>query len=301
VSALAERIAAQSAVLAERSIAEMYQNPFWQDRFGAGGRELVGKEVQIHLALLIRALVAADPGIMTDHARSLQTQLASRGMCSRHLEDTFERLERALGDLVADSEPARELLRAARAALVYERGTARELQLLSEPLAEKTLDAISSQKPGWFSAASSYVSLASFESVTQAERARWKSDVLELLSFLADALHADRAELFCAYALSAQDFFARRQAPVGRVEETLLGLLDCLPPPARSPKERSLPPAMASAPRAGSLRPGSLRPGSLRPPLSEPPPPPVPLAMSAELAERARVVLGSALERVRAG
>jgi hypothetical protein len=296
VSTLAERIGAQSAHLAERLLGEMYQNPFWQDRFGAAGRELVGKEGELHLSLLSRALVAADTGIMTDYARSLQTQLASRSMCSRHLEENFERLERGLAELVADSEPARELLRAARAALVYDRGPERELQLLSEPLAERTLDAISSQKPGWFSAASSYVSLASFESITQAERARWKSDVLELLSFLADAIHAGDAEPFCAYMLSAQDFFARRQAPTGRVEETLLALIDCLPPDKRPPKERSLPPAMASSPRTGSLR-----PPSLRPPLSEPPPPPVPLAMSAELAERARAVLCSALERVRAG
>jgi hypothetical protein len=187
--------------------------------------------------------------------------------------------------------PARELLSSARQALVYESGPARELQLLANPLAEKTIDAIWSRQPGWFAAASSYTSLASFESITQAERARWNTDILEHLSYLADTLHAERPEVFSAHALWMRDFFVRHHASPVRVEETLLALAECLPP-----AEVPTPARASSAPRP-SLR-ASLRPGSLRPPLSEPPPPPVPLPMSAALAGRARAQLRETLARL---
>jgi hypothetical protein len=291
MSTLSERLQAQATALVAHATAGMYQNPVWQDRFGASGRELADEHGQVHLSYLIQALDASDPGVLTGYARSLQTLLASRGMCSRHIEENFERLERAIAELVAESVPACELLCAARQALVYESGPARELQLLSHPLAEKTIDAVWSRQPGWFAAASSYASLASFESITQAERARWKGDILEHLSYLADALHADRPELFSAHALWMRDFFVRHHAPAARVEETLLALAECLP--AAESASRALGKSLLRpAPRA------SLRPGSLRPPLSEPPPPPVPLPMSAGLAGVARAQLREALVRL---
>jgi hypothetical protein len=300
MSTLTERIQAQAAALAQRSITENDQSPFWQDGFGARGREMVADEMvanqgHFHLDRLVQALLAEDPGVMTDYARELRTQIVSRGMCSRHIDANFERLERALAELVPESGPARELVRAARRALVYERGPARELQLLAEALAERTLDALWTRQTGWFAAASSYASLASFESITQAERARWKSDVLEHLSFLADALHEGRPQLFSDHAIWVRGFFERRHSLAARMEETLLALADCLPPPAApSPAQRG----PSHQPATSSLRPPTLRPPSLRPRLSEPPAPPIPLPMSAELAENARALIKAALEQL---
>ena len=215
MTGLIERLQTQSVPLARRAIAEMYQNPFWQDRFGTRGRELTEQDGALHLSYLLQALAASDPSVLTSYARSLQTQLVSRGMCSRHISEHFERLERAIADLVPESDPAGELLRAARQALTYDEGLGRELQLLSDPLAEKTLDALESRQPSWFSAASSYVSMASFESILQAERARWKGDLLELISYLADALRADRLELFSAHVVYSSWFLHASPGPIG--------------------------------------------------------------------------------------
>jgi hypothetical protein len=293
MSALAERVAAEARALAQRATAEKYQSPFWQERVGAKGRELGDDDGPEHLGYLVRALAASDPGVMTAYARELQADLVRAGLCTLHIAEHLSRLEHALAELVADSEPARRVLQAARAALVYDTGPARELQQCSDALAERVLDALWSRQTGWFAPASSYVSLASLESITHAERARWKSDLLEHLSYLADALHTGRAEAFIEHAIWVRAFFARRHAPVARMEETLRSLADCLPstdPPvlgARSPAQR---PAGTSA---------SSPPGPGRTPLSEPPPPPVPLPLSIELARGARGLIGSALERLR--
>lgn len=297
MSALAERIDARASELGRRAIAEMYQNPFWQERFGARGREMSDKDSQFHLSYLVQALSAGQPDVLTRYARWLQTLLVSRGMCSRHIDENFERLARAIGAEISEPEPAIELLRAARQALIYESGPARELMLCAEPLAERVVDALWSRQPSWFSAASSYPSLATFESIHQAERTRCKSDVLDYIAYLADALHAERPELFVAHAVWMHGFVARRQGPGARVEETLSALADCLPaaPGARLGALRR---SSAAGAASGAEPRASQAPAARRPPLSQPPPPPVPMPASPELAALAQAALASAIERL---
>lgn len=296
MTSLDQQLQAQAVALAQRASAEMFQNPFWQDHFGARGRELAELHGLFDLSHLVQALAASDPSVLTNHARALQTSLVRRGMCTRHISDSFERLERAIAELVPDSAPASALLGAARQALTYDSGPARELQLLSDALGEVALDALESRQPGWFSAASSYASMASFESIVKAERTRWRGELLELLSYLADALRADCPELFSGHVLWARGFFMKRQGPTRRMEETLYALAECLPaaPESPSPLAEDAAAADGLAPRAE--RHASLRPPPPRPSLSEPPAPPVPLPMSAALATRARAVLDHALE-----
>jgi hypothetical protein len=292
MSTLAARIEAKASELGRRAIVEMYQNPFWQERFGVHGRDMFEKDSQCHLSYLIQALSASQPDVFTRYARELQTLLVSRGMCSRHIDDNFERLARAIGDEITEPEPALELLRAARQALIYEGGPARELMLSAEPLAERVVDALWSRQPSWFSAASSYSSLATFESIHQAERARCRTDVLDYIAYLADALHAGRPDLFAAHAAWMHGFVARRHGPGGRVEETLSALSDCLPAaPATAVRQAS------GAGAASGAEPGaSQAPPARRPPLSQPPPPPVPMPVSAELAALAQAALRAAIE-----
>jgi hypothetical protein len=294
MSALAERIEAKASELGRRAIAEMYQNPFWQERFGARGREMSDQDSQFHLSYLIQALTASQPEVLTRYARWLQTLLVSRGMCSRHIDENFERLARAIGEQISEPEPAIELLRAARQALIYERGPERELMLSAEPLAERVVDALWSRQPSWFSAASSYPSLATFESIHQAERARCKSDVLDYIAYLADALHAARPELFEAHAAWMHGFAARRHGTGARVEETLRALSDCLP---AAPGAAARRPSVAAAASGAEPR-ASQAPAARRPPLSQPPPPPVPMPASSELAGLAQAALGAAIERL---
>lgn len=285
-STLAERIEAKAPELGRRAIAQMYQNPFWQERFGAHGREMSEKDSQCHLACLSQALSAGQPDVLTRYARSLQPLLVSRGMCSRHIDENFARLARAIRDEITEPEPALELLRAARQALIYEAGPARELMLSAETLAERVVDALWSRQPAWFSAASSYPSLATFESIHQAERARCRTDVLDYIAYLADALHAGRPDLFAAHAAWMRGFLARRHGPGGRVQETLSALSDCLPAA----------PATAAGAASGAEPGASQAPPARRPPLSQPPPPPVPMPASPELAALAQATLGAALE-----
>jgi hypothetical protein len=242
MSTLIERIEARATELARRSIAEMYDNPFWQERFGAHGREMAERDGQHHVSYLVQALAARDASVLTGYARWLQTLLVSRGMSSRHIAENFERLARAIRKDVAEPEPALELLAAATRALVYDAGPARELQELAAPLARAVVDELERSHTSWFAAASSYPSLASLESVEQAERARFTEEVLDFIAYLADALHAARPELFVRHALWTSDYQVRRRAPLTRVQQTLLTLRDCLAAP---PQGLSVAPALA--------------------------------------------------------
>jgi len=231
MSTLIERLEASAAELARRSIAEMYDNPFWLERFGARGREHAERDGAYHVSYLIQALAGQDASVLTSYARWLQSLLVSRGMSSRHIAENFERLARAIQRQVAEPEPAIELLAAATGALLYEGGPARELQTLAAPLARAVVDELERSHTAWFAAASSYPSLASLESIEQAERARFEGEALDFIAYLADALNAARPELFVRHALWTHAYQVRRRAPQARVQQTLLTLRDCLSAP----------------------------------------------------------------------
>lgn len=242
MSTLIERLQAGAPELARRTIAEMYDNPFWQERFGSSGRENADRDGQYHLTYLIQALAANDASVLTSYARWLQTLLVSRGMSSRHIAENFDRLARAIGRDVSESAPALELLAAATQALVYDAGPARELQTLAARLARVVVDELERSHTAWFAAASSYPSLASLESIERAERARFEEEVLDFIAYLADALHAARPELFVRHVLWTHGYQVRRRAPLTRVKQTLLALRDCLTAP---PKDLSVAPELA--------------------------------------------------------
>lgn len=265
MSTLIERLEASAAALARRSIAEMYDNPFWQERFGARGRENAERDGQYHVSYLIQALAARDASVLINYARWLQTLLVTRGMSSRHIAENFERLARAIRREVAEPEPALDLLAAATGALVYDVGPARELQRLAAPLAQAVVDELERSHTAWFAAASSYPSLASLESIEQAERARFEEEVLDFIAYLADALNAARPELFVRHALWTHTYRVRRRAPQTRVEQTLLTLRDCLAAP---PKELSVMPELAV--QAALVLDAAIE-GLHRPPTSTPP------------------------------
>ena len=292
MSTLHERIAATAAELGERSIAEMYKDPFWRERFGARGREMAEKDAQFHVSYLLSALAASDPGVLTTYARWLQTLLVSRGMCSLHIAENFEQLALAIAQDIPESEPAVALLRGAVAALTYDGGPERELQDRLASLADATVDTLARRDPTWFAAASSFTSLASYESIAQAEMARCHERVREHIAYLADAMHAGRPELFSAHAVWMRGFLERRQAPWARLEETLRALRDCL-----KPAKLGSPSAAPGAGSAADGRPEGQR-ASVRPKLSQPPAPAVPVAVSSELSARSVALIDAALERL---
>lgn len=136
MDALVRCLELKSPELSRRVVAEMYEDPFWQERFGERGRRYAEQDGQYHVSYLVSALALSNPDILTGYARWLQSLLVSRGMCSRHIAENFERLARAIAIEVPDAEPAIAMLHAAREALRYDAGLARELQDRSEALVD---------------------------------------------------------------------------------------------------------------------------------------------------------------------
>jgi hypothetical protein len=79
-----------------RVVAEMYENPFWEDRFGARGRRFAKEDGESHVANLVVALEGRSPPMLASYARWLQRVLTTRGMCSRQLAENFQRLAAAI-------------------------------------------------------------------------------------------------------------------------------------------------------------------------------------------------------------
>src|SRR5436305_13118195 len=92
---LADAIELRASALAERALAAMYRNPFWDERFGERGRRFAREDNLHHLAYLVQALRAESPDLLTGYARWLQRVLTTRGMCSRHVGENFARLSEA--------------------------------------------------------------------------------------------------------------------------------------------------------------------------------------------------------------
>jgi hypothetical protein len=169
-----EHLSQQADALAQRVISEMYRDPFWLERFGERGRQHALADARYHVSYLEQALTLGDPEIFLRYARWLQTVLVSRGMCSRHLEESFAKLQAAIQDDVPRAGDARDLLEQGRRALTYGAGGERELQECLPRLAEEV------DRPEYG------------EQVPATHTAH----PLYQLSYLADALHAARPEWF---------------------------------------------------------------------------------------------------------
>ena len=209
---LVEKLRDEGPALSQRVLEEMYADPFWMERFGSKGRRHADEDSDFHLRYLSRALVAGDPGVLVRYARWLREVLATRGMCSRHLDDNFRRLARRLSEQGwQGTDLAIAFLQAARESLRWEAGPAGELQREAAQLADE-LDA---------------------GPLVEAAR--------DLLSYLLDAVALRRPDLFAAHVHWMEGHLERRgvgasgwRALLRRLEgalardETHLEALDCV-------------------------------------------------------------------------
>jgi len=185
VGTLAERLRSMKGQLAIRVIDEMFDNdPFWIERFAARGRRHSEEDIGFHVDYVVQALIARDPGVLERYARWLQSVLTTRGMCSLHLDESYERLDRAIVDTVG-SDFCTTYLDAARKALFYDAGTlARAIQDAAPRL------------------------------IVVAQRAAPTSRLRDLehhVSYLADAVFLDRPALFESYVTFAKELFGRHR------------------------------------------------------------------------------------------
>jgi hypothetical protein len=126
---LRRALAEHAVALSQRVLDEMYENPFWMERYGARGRGFANEDSRHHVNYLDQALASADPLIFERYARWLRTVLVSRGMCTEHLAENFRLLARAIADAgLPDEAAAREILLRGDASLRYEDGDAGVLE-----------------------------------------------------------------------------------------------------------------------------------------------------------------------------
>jgi hypothetical protein len=73
----ADRIEARAEVLVEHALRAMYLNPFWEERFGARGRQFARADNAFHVSYLVQALRAGSPELLAHYASWLQLVAAA--------------------------------------------------------------------------------------------------------------------------------------------------------------------------------------------------------------------------------
>jgi hypothetical protein len=217
MTTLADAIESRAQALADRALEAMYRNPFWDDRFGERGRRYAREDNVHHITYLVQALRAASVDLLTNYARWLQRVLTTRGMCSRHIGENFERLAEAIrAEGIRDAAPAFAFLDEATAALAYDAGPARAVQDAAARVVTRAADAVYRSRPAWV-AGSGMVG-----------RARCLEDLLYHASYLADAIANERPELFADYVRWLDGFLGRQGVPTEYLRRTLAALDEAL-------------------------------------------------------------------------
>jgi hypothetical protein len=214
VQELADKLRERSKEIAARVTDAMYQNPFWNERFGERGRRRAEEDAGYHVEYLAQALTARDAEVMRRYARWLQSVLTTRGMCTRHLDESFERVRAAVAVVVPQAQAASDYMFVARQALLYPAASGRELQLASARLAVAVADELHHRHPEW--------------SARWGERgaAQCLDDIGYHLSYLADALALARSAELESYLVFIDGFLARRGVGGEHLRQTVQAIAE---------------------------------------------------------------------------
>lgn len=187
--ALAERIAAHADALARRSTARMYEDPFWEARFGTRGRRYAEEDGRHHVDHLVLALQIGNAGPIAQYARWLRVVLTTRGMCSRHIEQNFTRLGEAIDEAgIEEAEVAHALLRDGARALRPEVSSAAALFDARVGIAERARALLDAAHGGQAAPGDDTVPGSTADHLAT------------LASFLADAVALSRPEVLAKHA-----------------------------------------------------------------------------------------------------
>ena len=191
---LSQQIEARASRLAPASVEWMYQDPFWEARYGAErARRFGGEDAQFHVRYLVQALTEQRPSVLEGYATWLRTLLVSRGMCTLHLDQNFAGLQAALAaEGFGPDSPAHSYVQAARIALHYPGGPARALRELAPELAHRIAQELLSEVPSSL-------------------HPRLEEEVLLHLSYLEDAVGHGNPELFSRHLEWYRGFWPRRE------------------------------------------------------------------------------------------
>lgn len=158
---VASALMARKEAIVERSFATMYADPFWHERFGERGERYTREDHGHHVGYLAEAVRSGDSAVFASYLRWLQPVLTSRGMCTKHLEDSLLAVRDAIVAEGIDGIAIEGHVEAARAALRYPHGIARSIQEAAPRLAPVITSRVGSERT---------------------------NDVLHLLSYVADAI-----------------------------------------------------------------------------------------------------------------
>lgn len=219
---LVRELEAQARALTVRVVNELYRDPFWDARFGARGRKFSEEDGQYHVSYLVQALVAGEAEVLTRYGCWLRSVLTTRGMCTRHLTENFERLAQAVSELSVPAQPAVDYLHAARDALHRELGKAQPLAEANERLS-----------------AAICAGLASTGSAPEAGAlsAQLPQRIASLLSYLADALAAGHSQQLLAHVLWLDSWLGQQPAGQGLTARLLAAIGRPLVEDASLPEE----------------------------------------------------------------
>lgn len=209
MSTLVADIEAAADALTDRVLAEMLENTFWRERFGERAQKHGRQDGLFHIKYLSEALRTGEATVMEQYARWLQQVLTTRGMCTRHLDENFERLAKAIGETIPGSAPAIAMLDAARGALRYAEGTpARRVQDATAAIAASVAGALYAKHPEW----------------PETYRARCTDDLSYHLCYAADALALAMPNVFASYLGWIGEFLERRKVPRMHLDESVAAL-----------------------------------------------------------------------------
>jgi hypothetical protein len=233
---LGHQLEARAPRLAAASVEWMYQDPFWETRYGAErARRFGDKDARFHVRYLVQALAEQRPSVLEGYATWLRTLLVSRGMCSLHLDQNFAGLQAALtAEGFGPDSPAQAYVQAARTALRYTVGPASLLQQHRPELIRHASGALRGL-------------------VAPSLEPRLEAELSLQLSYLEDALGTGHRELFARHLDWYQGFWPRRELGAltfTRLLEALGAALEALLPGqdevkalfagAHTPKEKLL-------------------------------------------------------------
>jgi hypothetical protein len=167
--------------LALASVEWMFQDPFWEARYGPERARRFGQEdAQFHVRYLMQALAEERPSVMEGYASWLRTLLVTRGMCTLHLDQNFAGLQAALAvEGFGPGSPAQTYVQAARTALRYPPGHARTLQDQASELARRAAQEL--------------------VEVPATLHPRLEEELLVHISYLADAIGTGHPEAFARH------------------------------------------------------------------------------------------------------
>ena len=169
--------------LVQAVFADLYRNPFWEDRYGETGRLNIPHDLDQHLDYLLTALRLRSPEYLTEYFRWVRHAVILRGMCTHHLTQVLASLSVNLATLLSeeDFQALTPFLEAARHSLEYSHFACRALS--------PHVDLISRQT----------AQFAYPEEEQNARRELCRRDVLIYLSYLMDAVEKNNPEIFFGY------------------------------------------------------------------------------------------------------